>query len=208
MKFDFGYKNILKPACLVAALMTCSSASASIINSDFSDGLNNWNADYSYFDGAQEHYYEPVIDFADFTDNFSTGSNSVTLTTSFDDDNEYFGLYLFQQFEVADDAFELSLNVDYHLTDFDIDWASVTLVDENFDVIHDFMNDGLSVNISSLTGSLVSLELGLEDGDFVYGDYLTVSDITMSSVEVPEPSSVALFALAFLALSRRVFTRS
>ena len=120
-------KNILKITCLLLSVSLFNTASASIINADFSDGLNSWSADYSYFDGVDEYYFEPVIDFNDFTENFSTGTNSVTLNTSMDGDDEYFGLYLFQEFEVADDAFELSLNYDYYLSDEDLDFAfSVT----------------------------------------------------------------------------------
>lgn len=203
MKTNLISKNILKTICLIAGISLSSIASASIINADFSDGLNGWDADYSYFDGTDEHYYQPVIDFANFTDNFSTDSNSVTLNTSTDGVNEFFGLYLFQEFEVANDAFELSLNYEYNLSDENLDWASVTLVDENFDVVHDFINDGLAFDISNFAGSFMALEFGLEDGDFIYDDYLTVSNISISSVEVPEPSSIAIFAFALLALTSR-----
>ncbi|MGJ8693202.1 MAG: PEP-CTERM sorting domain-containing protein [Thalassotalea sp.] len=205
MKLNFEYKKILKPACLAAGLVLSGSAFAGLINNDFSDGLTNWNADYSYFDGSQEHYYQPVTDFNDFTDNFSTATNSVTLNTSVDGVNEYFGLYLFQEFEVAANAFELSLNFDFLA-----DHAYVTLVDENLDLLHDFINNGLTVDISHYAGSFVALEFGLEDENFTYDDYLTVSNISISeqSLSVPEPSSFAIFAFALLALSRRMFTRS
>lgn len=203
MKINLIAKNILKTICLIVSISLSGVASAGIINADFSNGLNGWDADFSYFDGSDEYFYEPVIDFGDFTDNFSTATNSVTLNTSIDGTDEYFGLYLFQEFKVDNDAFELSLNFDYFLSDENSDWASVTLVDENFDVVHDFINDGLVFDISNFTGSFMALEFGLEDGDFIYGDYLTVSNISISSVEVPEPYSIAIFAFALLALSSR-----
>lgn len=204
MNFKLVYKNFLMSAYLVATLTMSSVASAGLINSDFSDELNGWSADYSYFDGAQEYFYEPVVDFGNFAENFSTGLNSVTLSTSFDGVNEYFGLYFFQEFEVAVDSFELSLGFESIA-----DYAYVTLVDENFDLVHDFMSNGLSVDISSFVGSFLSLEFGIEDENFIYDDYLTVSNIFISEKpsQVPEPSSFAIFALALLVLKSRSVNR-
>jgi hypothetical protein len=71
------------------------------------------------------------------------------------------------------------------------------------------MNDGLSVDISSFEGDFVSLEFGIEDIDFVYDDYLTVSNISISEKAqlVPEPSTFALFILALLSLRSGIFYR-
>lgn len=203
MRTILNVKNVIRPICLITAMAINVGACADIVNEDFGNGLNDWSADYSYFDGVNEYYYEPVTDFEDFTDNFSTNGNSVTLTTSSDGTNEVFGLYMYQGFEVAANSHELSLTFNVLA-----DHAYVTLVDENLDLLHDFINDGLSVDISNLVGSLVSLEFGIEDEDFVYDDFLTVSNISISknATSVPEPSSLAIFALAFVALRTRLKT--
>lgn len=209
MKIKYAYKNILKLACLMIGLAISGAASAGLINGDFSNGFNGWSADYSYDDGVQVEFFVPVTNIGNFPVNFSTSANSVTLTPEFDNLSDNFGLYLSQVFQVAANSSVLSLNFDFNLTDNSQDDVYVTLVDSNFDVVHDFMIDGLSVDISSFAGSSVSLEFGVEDVDVVYGDYLTVSNISISqqSLPVPEPSSFALFAFALLMLRSRLVAR-
>ena len=199
---NFTNKKFLRSACLITSLIMSGSASANLINSSFNNNLQSWGGDVVYYDTVNNidnnNAYD--VNFSNYTDNFSTNGNTVTLNTSTDNTNEYWGISLFQEFIVADDSFELSLNFDSVA-----DYAYVTLVDENLDLVHDFMNNGLNVDISSFSGSSVSLEFGIEDNNFAYDDYLTVSNISIStkSLSVPEPSSFALFALALFAIRQK-----
>ncbi|MBU3005263.1 hypothetical protein [Paraglaciecola arctica] len=199
MKHYLKCKFLLAKTLLVLSLLISSTVSANLINADFSINLNGWSGDVNYFDGIDEvSSYD--VNFADFGSNFSTGLNSVSLNTSEDQGNEFWGIYLFQEFLVEQDSLLLSLELDFLADD-----AFATLVDENGDLLHDFIIDGLAVDISTWAGSFVALELGIEDFDYVYDDYLTVSNIAISqaSTSVPTPSTLALFSIALIALRRK-----
>jgi hypothetical protein len=203
MKLYLKYKKTLMSAFCIAALVLTGSASAALINGDFSDGLNGWGGDVIYFDGIDDvNAFD--VNFVDFANNFSTGVNSVTLNTSTDGGNEYWAVYLFQKFLVDNNSALLSLEFDSVADD-----AYLTLVDVNGDLLHDFINDGLSVDISSWAGSFIALEMGIEDFDYVYDDFLTVSNISIAqqNVSVPEPSALMLFSLALVALRRKSIIR-
>ncbi|MER2490764.1 PEP-CTERM sorting domain-containing protein [Catenovulum sediminis] len=198
MKLFSKCKKILQSSILVAGVAATGNVSAGLINSDFTDGLDGWGGDVAYYDLINNIDNDAFdVDFGDYPANFSTGINSVTLNTSADNDNEYWGVYLFQSFMVDPNSSLLSLSFQSSA-----DYAYLTLVDENFNLLHDFINDGLSVDISTYTGTNVSLEMGIEDWDFVLDDYLTVSNISISqnSVPVPEPSTFLLFSIALLAV--------
>ncbi|WP_158971588.1 hypothetical protein [Paraglaciecola sp. L3A3] len=203
MKLNLAHKNILTSACLIAGLALSGSASAGLINDDFSDGLNGWGGDVNYFDGVDEQQAFDV-NFSDYANAFSTDANSVTLSTFDATPDEQWGVYLFQEFVVAADSWLLSLNVDYLADD-----AYATLVDDNGDLLHDFLTQGLSVDISAWLGNSVALEFGVEDFDYVYDDYLTVSDIAISqsTSPVPEPSALVLFSIALIALRQKSKSR-
>lgn len=198
MSFYLHYKRTLQPILLVVGLCISGVSSAGLINADFSNGLNNWGGDVIYYDAINDiDNYISDVNFADFTSNVSTIGNSITLNTSADNNNEYWGIYLYQPFMVDINSNQLSLSYQ-----FSADYAYITLLDENFDLLHDFMNDGLSVDLSAYAGSQVALEFGIEDSDLILDDYLTVSNISISqnSVPVPEPSTFVLFSIALLAL--------
>lgn len=203
MKLNLIHNNIFKPACLVAGLFMSGAASASLMNNDFSDGLNHWGGDVNYFDGVDEQQAIDV-NFGDFTNNFSTGVNSVTLNTFEMTPDEYWGVYLFQKFMVSTDSLLLSLDVDYLA-----DYAYATLVDNKGDLLHDFLTQGTSVDVSVWAGSSVALEFGVEDFNYNYDDYLTVSNISISknTTAVPEPSAFALFLLGLLAIRQKSISR-
>ncbi len=202
------YHYFFKLISLLGLAIISGVSSANIINADFSDGLNGWSGDIIFYDVVNDIDNNSVfdVDFSSFNENFSVTTNGVTLNTSTDGDNEYWGIYLFQQFEVASNASILSL-----MFNSIADFTNVTLVDENLDVIHDFATQGLSVDISSLAGTMVSLEFAIEDFDAVYDDFLTISNISIStqSTAVSEPSVWAFLFLtvAFISIRKKKLTQ-
>jgi hypothetical protein len=208
MKQKSMYHYFFKLISLLGLAIISGVSSANIINADFSDGLNGWSGDIIFYDVVNDIDNNSVfdVDFSSFNENFSVTTNGVTLNTSTDGDNEYWGIYLFQQFEVASNASILSL-----MFNSIADFTNVTLVDENLDVIHDFATQGLSVDISSLAGTLVSLEFAIEDFDAVYDDFLTISNISIStqSTAVSEPSVWAFLFLtvAYISIRKKKLTQ-
>ena len=202
------YHYFFKLISLLGLAIISGVSSANIINADFSDGLNGWSGDIIFYDVVNDIDNNSVfdVDFSSFNENFSVTTNGVTLNTSTDGDNEYWGIYLFQQFEVASNASILSL-----MFNSIADFTNVTLVDENLDVIHDFATQGLSVDISSLAGTMVSLEFAIEDFDAVYDDFLTISNISIStqSTAVSEPSVWAFLFLtvAYISIRKKKLTQ-
>ena len=198
MNIYLACKTLAKLLFFVGGLLLSSGASAGLINGDFSDGLYGWSGDINYYSvDADEEIAAYDINFTEYTDNYFTGSNSVTLNTSANSAMEYWGVYLFQAFMVADNSSLISLAFDSLA-----DSAYVTLVDDNGDLLHDFMLDGLSADISALAGSSVALEFGIEDFNYNYDDYLTVSNISISQSAnaVSAPNAFALFLLGLLAV--------
>lgn len=198
-------KKLVKPMFLVGGLLLSSGASAGLINGEFSDGLNGWSGDVNYYNvDNDEEVAAYDINFTEYSDNYFTGLNSVTLNTSADSSAEYWGIYLFQAFTVADNSSLISLAFDSIA-----DSAYVTLVDGNGDLLHDFMLDGLSADISALAGASVALEFGIEDFNYDYDDYLTVSNISISQSAnaVSAPSTFALFLLGLLAIRQTSASR-
>jgi hypothetical protein len=190
---------------LVGGLLLSSGASAGLINGEFSDGLSGWSGDVNYYNvDNDEEVAVYDINFTEYSDNYFTGSNSVTLNTSADSSAEYWGIYLFQAFTVADNSSLISLAFDSIA-----DSAYVTLVDGNGDLLHDFMLDGLSADISALAGASVALEFGIEDFNYEYDDYLTVSNISISQSAnaVSAPGAFALFLLGLLAIRQTSASR-
>jgi hypothetical protein len=208
MKQKSMYHYFFKLISLLGLAIISGVSSANIINADFSDGLNGWSGDIIFYDVVNDIDNNSVfdVDFSSFNENFSVTTNGVTLNTSTDGDNEYWGIYLFQQFEVASNASILSL-----MFNSIADFTNVTLVDENLDVIHDFATQGLSVDISSLAGTMVSLEFAIEDFDAVYDDFLTISNISIStqSTAVSEPSVWAFLFLtvAYISIRKKKLTQ-
>ncbi|EWH09566.1 hypothetical protein DS2_12063 [Catenovulum agarivorans DS-2] len=204
MKLQQKFTTYFKSVVFMAGMALSSTAFAGLINADFSNDLNGWEGDVFIYEYATDSTFEEYnVNVGDYTANFATAGNSVTLTTSADQDNEYYGIYLFQQFEVAANSAVLSLEYSTFLTEPLDDLFQVSLVDQNFDLLHDFTIDGLSTDISAYAGSEIALYFGVLDGDFSLGDSLTVSNISISSVPVPEPTTFAIFALGLAGLSVR-----
>lgn len=198
-------KTALASFFIAVGLVLSSAASAAVINANFADGLNGWSGDVNYYnvtDDIEESVFD--VNFSDFSDNYSTDANSVTLNTSVDSTSEFWGIYLFQAFIVQDNTSLISLAFDAIA-----DSAYVTLVDDNGDLLHDFMLDGLSADISALAGASVALEFGIEDFNYDYDDYLTVSNISISrsANAVSAPGAFALFLLGLLAIRQTSASR-
>ncbi|MDO6840209.1 hypothetical protein Q4602_12065 [Paraglaciecola chathamensis] len=198
-------KTALASFFIAVGLVLSSAASAAVINANFADGLNGWSGDVNYYnvtDDIEESVFD--VNFSDFSDNYSTDANSVTLNTSVDSASEFWGIYLFQAFIVQDNTSLISLAFDAIA-----DSAYVTLVDDNGDLLHDFMLDGLSADISALAGASVALEFGIEDFNYDYDDYLTVSNISISrsANAVSAPGAFALFLLGLLAIRQTSASR-
>lgn len=205
MKLKTELKYKMKLIILLVCALISRSAFAELINSDFTNGYNGWHSDVTFYDvNSGSDIADLDIDFSNYTDNFVLASNSLTLNTSGDFDNEYWGLYAYQEFQVASNSSALSLELAH-----DADYVYVTLVDENFDLIHDFLSDGLIADLTAFSGMGVSLEFGIEDfyddGIPLNENYLTISNVSISTVPVPvpEPSSFAIFALALVAIGRK-----
>ena len=183
-------------------MMFSSQSSASLINTDFAGGFNGWEGQVNTFDTVTdvESFFEPVVNFDDFNNSFNLLSNGVELVTAFNGDLDTFGVFLFQSFVVSSNAVLLSLEFLASA-----DFFTVTLVDENLNLIHDFTTDGLGADLSALRGRQLSLEFGVEDTDFAPGDSLMVSNISLTSspLAVPAPSSLLLMLVALFGL--RIF---
>lgn len=192
---------VFKSLVLMAMLMVSTFSSAGLINGSFIDGLDGWSGDVNYFaiiDDAEKSEFDVI--FSDFADNYQIEMNGVSLNTSANSLAENWGVYLFQSFTVGNDASALSLAFESAADD-----AYVTLVDIDGDLLHDFMLDGLSVDLTGLVGTVVALEFGVEDFDFVYDDFLTVSNIAVTSVS--EPSALAIFLFGLFVMRHKFVSR-
>lgn len=198
-------KKTLFSVSLITSLSIAGAANAGLINSDFSQGLagqqlNNWNgAVVDYSTNPLGDLIENV-DFGLYSDIFSTNENSVSLSTSFDIGEAY----LHQDFSFENDVSEFSLNFSHSDELFTFDAFNIVLSDTS-GFHHNFVTDGLVADVSSLAGQLASFEISLADLDFI-DDTFTVSDISITSVDVPEPSTFAIFALSLLALRHRAIS--
>ena len=196
MRRKIKMKNI-KIAALACSLLFAGNANAGLINADFNQSLTGWT-------GAVENdveYIDNITDFNEFSDIFSTDGNSVSLNQT----DDYWNVYLYQEFTFDNNATTFSL--EYSSTDFFGDEAYVTLIDSSTsDILWDFSN-GSSFDVSSfaMSGKNAVIEFALIDFDF-FNDSLKVSDLSISSstVSVPEPSGLAILALGFLVIRRRL----
>ncbi|GGD51843.1 PEP-CTERM sorting domain-containing protein [Lacimicrobium alkaliphilum] len=193
---------------LVAALGCSQFASADLMNSDFSDGFNGWQAEVTSYnlDTATDTTLSGDI-FADFSDNFSLSGDEVSLSTTASGNQEFWNIVLFQDFVVdsldAGQSLTLSLDISSQLTDelFDFSFAQLRNLQTN-DVLD--LSSGGSFDISTWAGVNASLEFGVQDGDFILGDSLSFSGLSiMQSSTIPEPATLLLFGLGALALTRK-----
>ena len=218
MKVNLACKNILMSAVLAAGIVVSDSASAGLMNQDFNSGFDNWEGDItSYNTGTTDITFPFTGTFGDFTGNFQTITNGVTLTTSEEIDNEdYFEIVLFQLFDVESltaGNTALSISLDFSPSTLLADpleydtWAFLT--DDIGNVLVDLTGGGTH-DITSLAGQTdVYLEFGVEDYADIGPSSLTVSNISFTQsgsvppTSVPEPSTLLLLTGALFAVIRK-----
>jgi len=194
--------------CWGPLLLAFSSISqASILNPDFSQGFDHWQAQVSQYDPLSADSTTQTGPIAPlFPESFSLSDNSLTLSTAYQQDLENWSLVLFQdlQFDAlaSGQSLWLSLNVLAWLTSTD-DFYFAQLRDLATDDVLDLTAGG-SFDISSWAGRALTLEFGVQDNDFQLGDLLTISDLKLSIANnaVPTPAT-ALLLLPALWLLRR-----
>lgn len=194
--------------CWIPLLLGFSSISqASILNADFSQGFDHWQAQVSQFDPATNQSSTQSGNIAGlFPESFSLAGNSLTLSTTYQQDLENWSLVLFQdlQFDTlaSGQSLWLSLSVLSWLSSSD-DFYFAQLRDLATNDVLDLTAGG-NFDISSWTGRALTLEFGLQDNDFQLGDMLSISDLNLSIANnaVPVPAT-ALLLLPALWLLRR-----
>ena len=188
--------------CLLGGVLISSSlAQASIINPDFSAGFTNWQAEVSRYNPDSGAYSTDSGSLAAlYPDSFMLNAGVLTLQTAITaDQDEVWSLVLFQEFELAPlaagETLQLSLQLDAMLTDGGSDdFYFVQLRDLDSNDIIDLSGGG-SFDISAFAARNLSLEFGLQDMDFVLGDRLQISALSLNrAAAVPSAGSLSLFA--------------
>jgi hypothetical protein len=184
--------------CWIPLLLGFSSISqASILNADFSQGFDHWQAQVSQFDPLSADSTTQTGPIAPlFPESFSLSDNRLTLTTALQQDLENWSLVLFQdlQFDAlaSGQSLWLSLNIMAWLSTSD-DFYFAQLRDLSTNDVLDLTAGG-SFDISSWIGRSLTLEFGLQDNDFQLGDMLEISDLNLSIANntVPMPATILL----------------
>lgn len=195
--------------CWIPLLLGFSGFSqASILNPDFSQGFEHWQAQVSQFDPLTANSTTQTGAIAPlFPESFSLAGNSLTLSTSYQQDLENWSLLLFQdlQFDTlaSGQSLWLSLSLLSWLSSAD-DFYFAQLRDLATNDVLDLTAGG-SFDISSWTGRALTLEFGVQDNDFQLGDLLTISDLNLSisNNSVPAPATALLLLPALWLLHRR-----
>lgn len=202
--------KLIKPTCLLLGVLTSQYASAALMNSDFSSGFDHWQGEvvtYNYDTNSDNYDLGDIT--GSYADNYMITGNSATLTTSFDDENDYWSVVLFQDFTVdtitADSTLTLSLDVEIELTSIFDDYAFVELLDLDDNLTAIDLTTGGSFDITAWSGVNASIQFGVMDGDFDVFDSLTVSNLTITETlaKVPEPSTVLIFLTGIALLIRK-----
>jgi hypothetical protein len=207
-------KGLFTKFCVAVSLITLSTfSSASLMNADFSDGLNSWTGELTYFDDNTGDFVdldsETTTDFFnDYGNLFSVVGNKVTLKTFFDDIDgfDFYSLTLFQEFVVdvtSDTKLFLDFLFEFDVSDQDEDLFQLDLVDVVTGDIIDLV-DLSTFDLTSFNGKTLALQLFIEDGDLVSGDFVSLSNIALREVanDIPAPS-LAFASLLILAVVSR-----
>lgn len=193
--------------CLLPILLGCSGmAQAGLLNQDFSQGFNHWQAAVSWTDGQNGSAGDDSGNiFPLYPDSFSYSGNTVTLTTAIQQQREVWSLVLFQDLQLgpvaAGQALWLQLQLQTSLSSADdFYFAQLRDLDSN-DVLD--LSGGGRFDVTAWIGRNLTLEFGLQDNDFVLGDQLQLSRLDLQAAAVPAPATVLLLAGGLLLLRRR-----
>lgn len=201
MKKKYNRTSIYTAITLAAGLMWSSHASAGLINGDFSSGFTGWQGDVN---DPSDPFGSTLMPAAPttLTSNYQTALGITTLTTT----DEYWSVALFQDFHIdsigAGSSLELSLDLSSNLSDgFDFVFAQL---EGALGTIA--LTSGSVYDITAWADASASLVFGIIDGDFVVGDTLTISNISITekTSAVPEPSSLILIGAGLLTLRRKI----
>lgn len=202
-------KHFSNTLILLLTLCFCLNANATLLNSDFSSGFDNWLADVEYFDGTDDIVVNGNI-FASYTDNFSSSLGSATLTTAVDSNTgtDAWAIAMYQDFVLDTIMLGNSLWLDLDVL------ISLTHLDDfAFAQLHDYISgntidltSGGPFDVTAWAGNNVALEFGVADADYNLGDTLTVSNISFTEVAapnpVPAPPTLLLLGLGLILLKR------
>ncbi|WP_143872177.1 hypothetical protein [Catenovulum sediminis] len=206
--------SLAMPVLLLCGLMINKMANAGLINQDFSSGFSNWHGEVVVYNFTSD---SDTLDFGDiagsYPENFETSSNTVTLNTSFDIDNDYWSIVLFQDFTVdnitAGNNLTLALDVSYRLTDDVFDFVFVQLFDLDNNLSTIDLTAGGRFDLTAWSGANASIQFGVIDGDFDLFDSLTVANlsITETVADIPEPAALFIFIGGLILLVVRLTLR-
>ncbi|MDU0356044.1 hypothetical protein RS130_21040 [Paraglaciecola aquimarina] len=205
-----NFKHLAKSFLLLTSLCIGLNANATLLNSDFSSGFDNWQAAVTVYDGVDDISSSGDL-FSTYPDSYSTAADSATLTTNLDAaGGEVWEVVMFQDFQLDSilmgSSLWLSLDILVDLTDALDDFAFAYLKDD-MDIILKDLTLGGSFDVTAYAGDNVSIEFGVLDGDLVLGDTLTVSNIDITEVfapitTVPAPATLFLFVASLIWLKR------
>lgn len=202
--------RLFKPACFVLSLLTSQYASAALINNDFSSGFDHWQGEVVIYNYDTFSESAPIGDITgSYADNYTVTGNAATLSTSFDDENDYWAVTLYQDFTVnsiaAGSSLTLSLDVVADLTDVFDDYAFAELLDLDDNLAAIDLTAGGDFDITAWSGVNASIQFGVMDGDYEVFDSLTVSNLAITETlsEVPEPATALIFLMGIAGLMRK-----
>ncbi|WP_306521560.1 hypothetical protein [Rheinheimera sp.] len=193
--------------CLLPLMLVCSGmAEATLLNPDFSQGLDHWQAAVSWTDlqnGTSGQHSGDI--FGQYTTAFSHNGATLTLSTVQQQQREIWSLVLFQDLQLgpvaSGQALWLQLDLLAMLSSADdFYFAQLRDLDSN-DALD--LSSGGRFEVTAWIGRNLTLEFGLQDNDFVLGDQLQLSALELQSTAVPAPASLVLFTTALLLLWRR-----
>jgi hypothetical protein len=180
-------------------------AQAGLLNPDFSQGYQHWQATVSWTDQQSGDSATDSGDlFGTYPAAFSLAGSSVTLTTALQAQRELWSLLMYQDLQLdavgAGKALWLQFNLNALLSSSD-DFYFAQLRDLDTNDVLD-LSAGGRFNLTSWIGRNLTLEFGLQDNDFVLGDSLTLSQFQLESRDVPAPASLLLLCAGLLLLPR------
>jgi hypothetical protein len=213
LKLFSRYKAIVCCTLILGVFSFPGIASASLINSDFSGGFNNWEGFVDIVDefGSPLGFLDP-IDPSAYSNNFMLSGDTLTLMGSEEDNNgttELFYLVgIYQNFTLSALApgVQSFLSIDVTASLFDSDAYQVALFDANtFSLLADLSSGG-RFDVSAWAGRDVYLEFTLIDNEGAMDSSLAVSNISLEQVtaQVSEPATFSVFALAIMLFIRRL----